>query len=353
MKKSISLIILIIILFLLFIVCKQSDFEELVIISGGSFLIGDQFNEGTRIEKPVHEVELSDFYLGKHEVTVKYFRQFVHETDYKTSAEGPKNEQEQNKLFEEFLSREKTGTKTIEDYNRIITKALSYSGTFCFEKDLSSWTFKADINWQNPGYSYTAMDPVSCISWNDAINYCNWLSKKNGFPIAYDTRSGELLDKDGKITLDITKVRGYRLPTEAEWEYAAREKGKKLRFGNGKNIARFEDMNFNASLGEYPFLEKGEYRQKLVPVGSFEPNKLGLYDMAGNVWEWCSDFVTLYSEEKQINPYKTSDFGGVYRRAARGGRWAGDADELRVSKRFGWESFNRCNNTGFRVARSR
>ncbi len=354
MKKSLILVVIILVLFLLAnLACNDSKIEKLVYIEGGGFLMGDQFDEGNSHEKPLHEVELNGYYLGKFEVTVENFKQFVNETGYKTSSEGPKNEEEQEKLFNELFKLEKSGTMTREDYIRIITKALSYSGTFCLEKDLNSWTFKADMNWQNPYYDQSDMDPVTCMSWNDAAHYCNWLSKKNGLPIAYDTKSGDLLDENGNVTSDITRVRGYRLPTEAEWEYAARERGKKIRFGNGKNMARSMDMNFNASVGDYPFLKKGEYRKKLIPVGSFEPNELGLYDMAGNVWEWCSDFVTLYSEEKQINPYKTGDFRGVYRRAVRGGRWSGDADELRASKRFGWESFNRCNNTGFRVARSK
>ncbi len=354
MKKLLILVVIILVLFLLAnLACYDSKIEKLVYIEGGSFLMGDQFNEGNSYEKPVHEVELNGYYLGKFEVTVENFKQFVNETGYKTSSEGPKNEKEQEKLFNELFKLEESGTRTRENYIRIITKALSYSGTFCFENELSSWTFKADMNWQNPYYDQSDMDPVTCMSWSDAVHYCNWLSKKNGLPIAYDTKSGDLLDENGNVTLDITRVGGYRLPTEAEWEYAARERGKKIRFGNGKNMARSMDVNFNASVGDYPFLKKGEYRKKLIPVGSFEPNELGLYDMAGNVWEWCSDFVTLYSEEKQINPYKTGDFRGVYRRAVRGGRWSGDADELRVSKRFGWESFNRCNNTGFRVARSK
>ena len=345
--------IILAVFFLACLGCNNSEIENLVYIEGGCFLMGDQFDEGNFYEKPVHEVELRDYYLGKFEVTVKNFRQFVNETGYKTSAEGPNNENEQEKLCDEFFKLAESGTKTQEDYIRIITKLLSYSGTFCFEKDLNSWIFKADMNWQNPYYDQLDMDPVTCMSWNDAVHYCNWLSKKNGLPIAYNTKTGYLLDENGNVTLDITRVRGYRLPTEAEWEYAARERGKKIRFGNGKNIARSTDMNFNASTGDYPFLKKGEYRKKLIPVGSFEPSELGLYDMAGNVWEWCSDFVTLYSEEKQKDPYGIGQFNGIYRRAVRGGRWSGDADELRVSKRFGWESFNRCNNTGFRVARSK
>jgi formylglycine-generating enzyme required for sulfatase activity len=354
MKKLKILVVIILVVFLLMILaCNDSKIETLVYIEGGSFLMGDQFDEGNSREKPVHEVELSGYYLGKFEVTLRNFKQFVNETGYKTSAEGPKNEKEQERLFDEFLKLAESGSKTTEDYIRIITKALSYSGTFCFEKDLNSWAFKADMNWQNPYYNQSDMDPVTCMSWNDAVHYCNWLSRKNGLPIAYDTKSGDLLDENGNETLDVTRVRGYRLPTEAEWEYAARERGKKIRFGNGKNIARSMDMNFNASVGDYAFLKKGEYRKKLIPVGSFEPNELDLYDMAGNVWEWCSDFVTQYSEEKQINPYNIGDFNGVYRRVARGGRWAGDADELRVTKRFGWQSFNRCNNTGFRIARSK
>jgi formylglycine-generating enzyme required for sulfatase activity len=356
MMKLSSLVVIILaalLLFLFFLACNDSKIEELVYIEGGSFLMGDLFDEGNSYEKPLHTVELSDYYLGKFEVTVENFKQFVNETGYKTSAEGPMNENEQEKLFNEIFKLAKSGTKTQEDYIRIITKALSYSGTFCFEKNLNSWTFKADMNWQNPYYDQSDRDPVTCMSWNDAVHYCNWLSKKNGLPIAYDTKTGDLLDENRNVTLDTTQVRGYRLPTEAEWEYAARERGKKIRFGNGKNMAGSADMNFNASAGDYPFLKKGEYRKKLIPVGSFEPNELGLYNMAGNVWEWCSDFVTPYSAKKQINPFNTGSFNGVYRRAARGGRWAGDADELRVSKRLGWQSFNRCNNTGFRVARSR
>ena len=87
-------------------------------------------------------------------------------------------------------------------------------------------------------------------------------------------------------------------------------------------------------------------------MGSFSPNDLGLYDMSGNLWEWCGDFVDRYPAEPTTNPYQVNgDIG--QRRAARGGPWVGDARLARASARFGWVAEDRCNNVGFRVARSR
>jgi formylglycine-generating enzyme required for sulfatase activity len=355
MKKSVFVIFIVCLIFLIlfYLGCKKvNEAESLVLIEGGTFLMGDQFDEGKPYEKPVHQVRLSDFYIGKYEATVKNFRTFVDETGYITSAEGERNEEEQKKIFDRLAELMSGSEKDIAEYNRLIRKALSYSGCFCFAKSLS-WTYESGMNWQNPHYEQTETDPVTCVSWDDAIRYCNWLSRREGFPPAYDEETGDLIDEHGQVTTELAEVKGYRLPTEAEWEYAARERGKKVRFGNGKNTARSEEINFNAQDTKYAYAEIGENRNRIIPVGSFAPNSLGLHDMSGNVWEWCSDYATLYKDEDQVDPYKTGDFDGVMRRAARGGRWAGDADELRASARFGWESFNRCNNIGFRVARSR
>ncbi len=189
------------------------------------------------------------------------------------------------------------------------------------------------------------------MSWLDAIHFCNWLSNREGVPIAYDLASGDLLDSSGRATTDITHAAGYRLPTEAEWEFAARERGRKVRFGNGRDIARADQMNFDASSGKHLFAEAGEFRKGTISVGSFEPNALGLYDMSGNVWEWCSDYFDRYGSAPETDPYQTKgDFD--LRRAARGGPWVGDASFARAAVRFGWVIDDRCNNVGFRLAKS-
>ena len=192
-------------------------------------------------------------------------------------------------------------------------------------------------------------DPVMAISPNDAMAYCNWHSVRTETPIAYDLETGDILDENGNLTLDTTAVKGYRLPTEAEWEYAAREGGRKVRFGNGKDVAKSSEINFRGDEGEYPYLELGEYAGQTKPVGSYPPNKLGLYDMSGNAWEWASDKYARYESEPQVNPYITA--GGMH--AARGGRWGDDANEIRVFHRDSYPRNDRCNNTGFRIAKSK
>lgn len=313
-------------------------------VAGGSFLMGDLFGEGHGMETPAHQVTLDSFFLSSHEVTVKQFRAFVSETSYRTSAESDRNPEKQKILQQQLDEKTEFDEEAVALYREI----LSFGGAHCLiPGEKSAWTFVSDATWVNPHLQQTEDHPVTCVSWNDAASYCNWLSMKEGLPVAYDVSSGQLLDGEGNPTIDIPNVKGYRLPTEAEWEYAAREKGRKVRFGNGKDIARPTEINFDAREGDSSYVELGDWRENTAPTGSFKPNSLGLYDMSGNVWEWCSDFLRTYDEGNQINPYEST---GV-RRAARGGRWGGDARELRVTMRFGWSSEDRCNNIGFRVAR--
>ncbi|RMH73108.1 MAG: hypothetical protein D6675_03170, partial [Gemmatimonadetes bacterium] len=144
---------------------------------------------------------------------------------------------------------------------------------------------------------------------------------------------------------------GYRLPTEAEWEFAARERGKKVRFGNGENIARPGQINFNSS-PEYrqSYSEFGNNRQKSVPVNTLKPNSLGLYHMSGNVWEWCQDWFseTYYTESESHNPQGPPS-GDL--RVLRGGSWYSTPDMVRASSRFGRSPDIRSSHTGFRVAK--
>lgn len=312
--------------------------RNIILVKGGTFEMGDVFGECGDVEGPVHEVTLSDYYLNKYEVTVAQFRAFAEAAGYVTSAEPTGDNSE---------VRRGTGSEPGETQQP--GDRLASAGGWVIDTNGASWA--SDANWKNPHFGQTEKDPVTCVSWKDAIRYCNWLSKLEGIPPAYDVHTEQLLDEHGKSTTDVTKVKGYRLPTEAEWEYAARERGKKIRFGNGQDIARSSEINFDATTGDWTYLEKGEYRAKTVPVGSFKPNSLGLHDMSGNVWEWCSDFMGKYSSEPQVNPYQLK--GMESRRAARGGIWAGSARFARVSVRFGWTSADRCNNIGFRIAKSK
>jgi formylglycine-generating enzyme required for sulfatase activity len=310
---------------------RLSEMKDMQLIKGRAFQMGDVFDEGVQLATPVQEVILSSFYLNRYEVTIEEFTSFVKEMKYVTSAE-----------------KESKGTANPDDE---YSSRLASHGAWVLDPEKgSSWV--AGANWKNPQYEQSSKDPVTCVSWGDAVSYCNWLSKKEGLAEAYEVKTGNLLDAEGRPTTNVTKARGYRLPTEAEWEFAAREQGRKIRFGNGQNVARSSEMNFNAAEGEFAYAEKGHFRKKTIPVGSFTPNALGLHDMSGNVWEWCSDFMGQYTKEPKTDPYQGEGVMGP-RRAARGGPWIGDASFARVATRMGWVADDRCNNIGFRIARSK
>jgi formylglycine-generating enzyme required for sulfatase activity len=180
--------------------------------------------------------------------------------------------------------------------------------------------------------------PVINVNWFDALYYCNWRSKNEGFEEIYKN-----------IGYSVTAnwwANGYRLPTEAEWEYAARAGGKRVRFGNGKDVANPDEMNYNGSEKDIKHAITGIYRQKTIPVGSFAPNALGLFDMSGNVIEWCWDWHDQYPCIAQKNP--TGPDKGPYP-VLRGGSWNSSGERCRSTSRDCIAPRGRLNDVGFRL----
>jgi formylglycine-generating enzyme len=300
--------------------------EGFVLVRGGTFQMGDVWGDSpwAMREVPVHEVQVDDFLLARYEVSVAEFDRFVTATGYKTTAERV------------------AGTEA----NR------------GFRKD-GQQIYPC---WREHWFQQAPNHPVVLLSWEDAIVYCNWLSRQHKLPPAYDEQNKGLLGPDGQPARDVRRVKGFRLPTEAEWEFAARERGRKIRFGNGQDIARAGEMNFDAAgtgkmvpklrmRGDnlYPYNEKGTNWGGTSPGGSFRPNALGLYDMSGNAWEWCTDKDGAdYPAEKQANPCVQGGSGSGH--VQRGGMFDTDAKACRASARIGWYPNAFCVGSGFRLA---
>ncbi|WP_445626734.1 SUMF1/EgtB/PvdO family nonheme iron enzyme [Nostoc sp. DSM 114167] len=192
-------------------------------------------------------------------------------------------------------------------------------GFFMGKYEITQAQYQA-IMGNNPSNFKGEQRPVEQVSWDDAVEFCKKLSQKIG--------------------------KTYRLPSEAEWEYACRA-GTKTPFYFGETITT-DLVNYD---GNYPYgsVPKGEFRQQTTNVGKFPPNSFGLYDMHGNVWEWCRDVYNdnYQGAPKDGSPWLTGKDNDI--KLLRGGSWYYDAWNCRSANRYFNEGAIRYNHVGFRV----
>jgi sulfatase modifying factor 1 len=186
-------------------------------------------------------------------------------------------------------------------------------------------------------------DPMAEVSWYGAVAYCNWRSWQEGKEQCYDLSTWNC---------DFSK-KGYRLATEAEWEYGARGALAGGRFPWGNTISHSQANYYSSSSYSYDVSPTRGYHPNwddvspyTSPGGSFAANGYGLYDMAGNVWEWCNDWYSSYSSASQTNP--TGPTSGTYR-VLRGGGWYYNAYHCRVARRYYGRPTYRSYYLGFRI----
>ena len=203
----------------------------------------------------------------------------------------------------------------------------------------------------------TANRPVEQVSWYDAIVFCNKLSMQEGLTPAYSINSSTNPADWGTVPTGINATwnaavivagsTGYRLPTEAQWEYACRA-GTTTAFNWGTDYIDDSKANYNASYVDTNNTGAGTYLQRTKEVGSYDPNAWDLYDMHGNVWEWCWDWYGSYSSGMQTDP--TGAVSGD-RRMVRGGAWDYFGQYARSAYRSSCSPFYRDGYIGFRLAR--
>jgi len=200
-----------------------------------------------------------------------------------------------------------------------------------------------EIMGENPSRFKGKNLPVEYVSWEDAILYCNRRSRKEGLTPFYEI---EQIPGGGTITTqNYATANGYRLPTEAQWEYAARA-GTTTPFFTGDNITT-DQANYR---GNRPYNNnaKGIYRRRTTVVGSFPPNPWGLYDMHGNVWELCNDhFRANYPKDMQTDPVFLTKNGRNFVR--RGGSWEDSGEKARSAWRDYIPQHFSLDTVGFRV----
>jgi serine/threonine protein kinase len=263
----------------------------MVLVKGMEFKRGDLFGDGNSNEKPAHLVRVNDFLIGQHEVTNREYLEFVKATGGN---------------FPEWINPN--------------SKYHYQTGSDPFYKKLGPALYQLD-------------HPVVGVSWQDAIMYCAWLALKGAYK--------------------------YRLPTEAEWELAGRGGNNAIKYswGNGAPLlalgGNVGDEALKNVFPDWPIIWRA-YNDNYAftaPVGKFGANVLGVFDMTGNVSEWCSDWYEGSYYQKQEWDRPAGPLRGT-EKVIRGGSWSDTPAKLRIAYRRSAPPTFRSNNLGFRVAAS-
>ena len=280
-----------------------SDLPEMVSIPAGTYMRGVPEAESQREDadddaaRPVRRVTVPSFWMGRYPVTRGEFAALVRKTGYKTTGKA----------------------ETFE---------LDAKGIF-------TWEERTGRDWRNPGFQQTDRHPVVCISHDDAMAYIDWLNARAGG--------------------------GYRLPSEAEWEYAARAGTATARYwGDGregaKGRANVADRSLvdqiKATFDEDEFFDFDDGFPFTAPVDAFPANGFGLHDMLGNAWEWCADYwhADYNGAPDDGSAWETGDDSGW--RVLRGGSWYSYPQYVRAGVRNGGVRGNRNCDIGFRLSRT-
>lgn len=286
---------------------KDVETENMVLISGGEFLMGAEDEDSILSdgEGPIRRVRVDSFWIDQYAVTNQQFLDFVIDTNYVTEAE---------KYGWSFVFYQLLSEKTRQAVKR-------------FVKGSSWWCIVEGASWFNPegpdsNIKSRMNHPVVHISWNDAMMYCKWAGK--------------------------------RLPTEAEWEYAARGGLIQKRYPWGDELYPNGDHFCNIWQGEFPVentLDDGYLGT--APVDSYSPNSYGLYNVVGNVWEWCSDWFSASHHVKEIVENPGGPISGMTK-SMRGGSYlchSSYCNRYRVAARTSNTPDSSSGNLGFRCVK--
>jgi sulfatase modifying factor 1 len=299
---------------------KGKDSVRMILIEGAKFSLGSDYFEDA---KPKHEVEVSSFYMDEHEVTNAQFAQFIKETNYLTVAERPLDPKDFPGVDPAML---------VEGSAVFVGNLEAHD----LENPLSWWEYVKGASWKHPEGPKSSIEgrgnhPVVHIAYEDAEAYARWAGK--------------------------------RLPTEAEWELAAKANSHTNEdYYWGKELKKDGKWMANTYQGAFP-----KNNAKLdgfagsAPVKSFPANALGLYDMVGNVWEWCSDYYRsgYDTNANKVNPKGPSDSHdpqepGLVKRVQRGGSFLcvdSYCERYKAGGRGKGEINSPTNNVGFRCVK--
>ncbi len=305
----------------------------MVYISGGSFMMGGDNDQAYADELPKHVVQIKSFWMDVNEVTNAQYQKFVEATGYISTAEKKPD-------WEELKKQVEPGTLKPPD-SVLVAASLVFkqtSGPVTLTDVSQWWVWEPGADWKHPQGKASNIKgkenyPVVHISWFDAMAYCKWAGK--------------------------------RLPTEAEWEFAARGGLINNNYPWGNEHVNEGKAKTNSWEGNFPYNnEKKDGFITAAPAKRYAPNGYGLYDMAGNVWEWCADFYDAAYYETLKNtttlnpqgPAKSNDPAEPYttKRVLRGGSFLCNdsyCSGYRVARRMKSSPDTGLENTGFRCVK--